>query len=68
MHLEKLNVNVPITGDHSVTTLVHVVAKIMQDRLIRRRPHIDVKTVFAEQFVDRASRDGGQEFPFGSDH
>jgi hypothetical protein len=40
MDLEKPDVNVPVTGDHSVTTLVHVVAKIVQDRLIRRRPRL----------------------------
>src|ERR1035437_5389404 len=62
MHLEKADIDLPISGDHPVTAFMHGVGKIVQDGLPCRWPHISIKTVLAEHFVNRAGGDGGQEF------
>ena len=64
VHFEELNVHFPIGGHHPVAAIVHVVAEIVQDRLLCRRPRIGVETLFAEQLVDGAGCYCRQEFSF----
>jgi len=45
MYFEELNVHIPIGGHHSVAAIVHIVAEIVQDRLLCRRPYICVEAV-----------------------
>src|SRR5271154_4217856 len=43
MHLEELDVDVPVGRDHAVASVMHVVGEVVKDRLLRRRPHIRVE-------------------------
>ena len=66
MHLEELDVDVPICGHHPVAAIVHVVRKIVQDGLLRPPGHTSVSSPsLPEQLVDRAGRDCSQKLALG---
>ena len=65
MHLEELDVDVPVGGDHAVASVVHVVGDVVEDGLFGGGPDGRCRGVFAEEFVDGAGGYGGEELALG---
>ena len=57
MHLGELGLDLPIGGHHAMTSIVDLVAQVVQNEPLRLGPQIGVETVIAEELVGRAGRD-----------
>jgi hypothetical protein len=60
MHLQKVEVDIPVRWHHSVTAVMHVVADVVQSRLLRRRPYVRISpSLPSSLYTGPASTAGG---------